>query len=116
MALADVVLREDVDGVHSFSAYVLADFEASVLARMGQLERKLDELLSREAAPKKKPSEVGRVRAAAAAPSSEGTSVGRGEAELDAAIARTRAIFGRPSGAPVPATESETRELAVTEA
>ena len=31
MALADVVLREDVDGVHSFSAYVLADFEASVL-------------------------------------------------------------------------------------
>ena len=31
VALADVVLREDVDGVHSFSAYVLADFEASVL-------------------------------------------------------------------------------------
>ena len=31
VALADVELREDVDGVHSFSAYVLADFEASVL-------------------------------------------------------------------------------------
>lgn len=31
MAVADVVLMENVDGVHTFSAYVLVDFEASVI-------------------------------------------------------------------------------------
>ena len=31
MAVADVVLMENVDGVHTFSAYVLVDFEASVV-------------------------------------------------------------------------------------